>query len=74
MTPANWSAVRAFCAAGTQWRRTMDGRLAGLDYAGARSAAEGLGLSWPDVFPGVALLERGALDAQSQSQAQQRQR
>ncbi len=65
MIPANWPAVRVFCAAATQWRRDMGGRLQGLDYACVRSVAEGLGLAWPDVFAGVTVLERGVLEAQS---------
>lgn len=32
--PANWGAVRVFCAMGTQWRRAGErGIAAGLDYA-----------------------------------------
>ena len=67
MIPANWPAVCVFCAAATQWRRDMRGRLQGLDYAGVRAVAAGLGLSWPEVFEGVTALERGVLEAQSVS-------
>ena len=58
--------MRAFGAAATQWRAdAWSGRLRGLDYAGARAAAEGIGLRWPDVAEGVMTMESEVLAQQS---------
>ena len=65
--PANLTAVRAFCAASTQWRTGPMGGLAGLDYAGAKAACEGLGIDWSQALPGLRIMEGAALDAQPSS-------
>ena len=67
MLPANWDAVRTFCAAATQWRVAAMGGLIGLDLAGAQAAAAGLGIEWPTAMPGVLIMEDAVLDAQSES-------
>ena len=64
MLPANWPAVRAFCAASTQWKTCpWTGRRLGLDYAGAKAAAEGEGLEWSAVLDGVRAMEAAVLAA-----------
>ena len=57
-------AVRALCAAGTQWRAGAMGGLLGLDYAGARAACEGIGIEWAEALPGLRIMEAAILDAQ----------
>ena len=59
--PENWDVVRTFLAASTQWRLGPNGELLGLDYAGARAAARGLGLKWRAVFEGLCLMEGEAV-------------
>ena len=57
MLPANWDAVRLFVAVQTQWRYAgMSGVPTGLDYAGCRAVAAGLGLRWRAVFEGLRVL------------------
>ena len=63
--PANWDAVRTLCASATQWRVAPMGGLLGLDLAGARAAADGLGIKWPSAMPGLLIMEGVVLDAQS---------
>lgn len=51
-----------FAAAQSQWLyRAFGGYPAGLSYPAAESAARGLGIDWPAVFPAIALMEREAL-------------
>ena len=61
--PENRDAVLVFIAASTQWRIAPGGGLAGLDYSGARSAADALGADWGAVFGGLRVMESAALDA-----------
>lgn len=58
-------------AAATQWRAdAWTGRLLGLDYAGARAAAEGIGVAWRDVAERVMAMERAVLlECQSSAQS-----
>ena len=58
MLAANWDAVRALMATSTQWRLDpWTGRLLGLDYAGARAAARGIGVRWRRVFVRLRVME-----------------
>ena len=57
MLPENWDAVRALLATQTQWRLTPNGRLLGLDYAGARAAVHGAGLKWRKIFEPLRRME-----------------
>ena len=59
--PENWDAVRTFAACAGQWRRGPQAEPLALDYAGAKAAAEGLGIQWREVFRAVALMEAEAL-------------
>lgn len=68
--PQNIETVRAFFAAGTQWRTTMlpDGasgfRLlwVGLDYQGAKVAIEAMNIEVdPSLWAGLALMEEAAM-------------
>ena len=59
--PENWDIVRVFLASSTQWRLGPGGELLGLDYAGARAAARGLGIKWRAVFSGLCAMEGEAV-------------
>ena len=65
--PENWDIVRAFLAASTQWRLGPGGELLGLDYAGARAAARGLGLKWRAVFSGLCAMEAEVVSRMAQN-------
>ncbi len=54
---SNLDVVRAFLSCQTQWRHGPSGHLTGLDYAGARVAVRGLGLSWSKVFERLRAME-----------------
>ncbi len=69
MLPCNADAVAAWLASQTQWRLAPSGRLAGLDYAGARAAVAGAGLRWRRVFGALRTMEAAALEAQSEASA-----
>ena len=62
----NWRAARLFAAAQSQWRVAPSGHVTGLDYAGVRAAAEGLGIDWSAEFHRLQTLEDEALRALSQ--------
>ena len=62
VVPQNWDTLRAFLAAGTQWRVGPSGHVLGLDYAGAARAIEALGLTFKQVFSGLQVMEDAALE------------
>lgn len=56
-----------FAAAQTQWRYAgMEGVPTGLDYAGCRVVAAGLGVRWRSVFGEVRVMEDVWLSAQAE--------
>lgn len=63
--PTCLDAARLFLACATQWRLGPDGRPEGLDYAGCRAAAQGLGIGWRREFGRLRAMERAALEALS---------
>ena len=53
-----------FCASQTQWRRAgAAGVPVGLDYAGVRAAAGGLGIAWGEVFESLRIMELEWIEA-----------
>ena len=66
VVPEVADAVRAFLAADTQCRIGPSGRYTGLDYQGAKAAAQGLGLKLACVFDGVRVMESEALRLQGE--------
>ena len=65
VVPQNWDTLRAFLAAGTQWRVGPSGHVLGLDYAGAARAIEALGLTFNALFEGLQIMEAAVLETQS---------
>lgn len=73
--PENWPVIVAFVAVATQWRVVWLGGLeggtlmrTGLDYAGVRAALDMLGLkATPDLFGGLQVMEKAALEAWSEA-------
>lgn len=61
--PTCLDAATLFLACATQWRQGPDGRPEGLDYAGCRAAAKGLGIGWRRAFEGLRTMESAALAA-----------
>ena len=63
MLPTCLDAATLFLACATQWRPGPDGRPEGLDYAGCRAAAKGLGIGWRREFGRLRVMESAALSA-----------
>ena len=59
--PENWDALKLYLTCRHQWRFTVTGVPAGLDYASCRAAAKGAGIPWQKAFKGLAALERHLL-------------